>query len=105
MSSSENCTYFQSTGTEGAGACRVSICPCSDNICQLRLDFNAFQISGPSTSATSVGYALNGVLVADTMAKMVALQGQCLTDVFSVTSPSGNSPSQICGLNSGEHSN
>ena len=46
--SSENCTYFQSSGQE-VGQCRIKICPCSDNICQLRLDFQTFVIQGPST--------------------------------------------------------
>ena len=45
-SSSENCTYFQSSGTE-VGQCRLKICPCNDNICQLRLDFQTFVINQP----------------------------------------------------------
>ena len=49
MESSENCTYFQSTGGE-IGQCRVRICPCREHICQLRLDFGSFIINGPSTS-------------------------------------------------------
>ena len=47
--SSENCTYFQSSGTE-VGQCRLRICPCNDNICQLRLDFQTFVINQPKTS-------------------------------------------------------
>ena len=46
--SAQNCTYFQSGGQE-VGQCRLKICPCSDNICQLRLDFQTFVITGPST--------------------------------------------------------
>ena len=34
----QNCTYLENVGTE-VGACSVTICPGSDNICQLRLDF------------------------------------------------------------------
>ena len=34
-SSSENCTYFESSGTASTGACRAQICPCSNNICQV----------------------------------------------------------------------
>ena len=51
--SSENCTYFQSSGTE-VGQCRLKICPCNDNICQLRLDFQTFVINQPKTTAASV---------------------------------------------------
>ena len=49
QTSSENCTYFVSSGSE-TGACKITICPCNDNICQLRLDFATFVINGPSTS-------------------------------------------------------
>ena len=31
---SENCTYFESSGTE-SGACRAKICKCSSDICQV----------------------------------------------------------------------
>ncbi len=31
----ENCTYFDSSSPR-AGACSVMICPCNDNICQVR---------------------------------------------------------------------
>ncbi len=80
--SSENCTYFQSGGSE-IGQCCATICPCGDNICQvrrhdltsgmwysywqcqllqIRLDFNTFVITGPSTSTVVVGKTLNGIL-------------------------------------------
>ena len=32
--SSQNCTYFESSGVT-AGNCRATICPCSDTICQV----------------------------------------------------------------------
>merc|ERR1719445_2730462 len=32
--SSENNTYFESTGSE-TGSCNLKICPCNDNICQV----------------------------------------------------------------------
>merc|ERR1711936_1233074 len=53
--SSENCTYFDSSNTVVNGACEVNICKCSTNICQIRLDFSNFVISGPSTRTISVG--------------------------------------------------
>ena len=49
QTSSENCTYFVSRGSE-VGSCKITICPCNDNICQIRLDFATFVINGPSTS-------------------------------------------------------
>lgn len=95
--SSENCTYFQSSGTE-VGQCRLKICPCSDNICQLRLDFQNFVINQPKTTATSVAH------VSHVAAKKLYDKLQCQTDIFSVTAPGNNAPPVICGTNSGEHS-
>ena len=34
---SENCTYFESQGSE-TGACRAKICKCDSNICQVTLN-------------------------------------------------------------------
>jgi hypothetical protein len=33
--SSQNCTYFESSGTVGAGQCAATICKCSSDICQV----------------------------------------------------------------------
>ena len=97
----ENTTYFESSGTE-VGQCRVKICKCQPNVCQLRLDFNTFIIAGPSTSVTSVGLSAFGVLeVAGALP--VSTATQCLTDQFSVTNPNGAAPPVICGTNTGEH--
>ncbi|XP_059097782.1 uncharacterized protein LOC131892064 [Tigriopus californicus] len=100
--SNENCTYFESSGGE-IGACQLKICPCSDNICQLRLDFNQFMITGPSTSTVSVSAHRGGVIGAPGAATAISLASRCLTDTFSVLSPSGQSPPTICGINTGEH--
>lgn len=93
--SSENCTYVESQGSE-TGDCTVSICKCNSNICQLRLDFNTFLISGPSTSSLTVGKLI--------AATEYTLRGTCQTDRFSVTSPGNPTPPVICGSNAGEHS-
>eukprot|EP00096_Caligus_rogercresseyi_P010378 TRINITY_DN375_c0_g1_i1.p1 TRINITY_DN375_c0_g1~~TRINITY_DN375_c0_g1_i1.p1 ORF type:complete len:395 (+),score=18.45 TRINITY_DN375_c0_g1_i1:51-1235(+) len=92
--SAENCTYFTGMGTEN-GQCRLTICPCSDNICQLRLDFNTFTIAGPATATTSVAKTPAGKELTD--------EQRCLTDTFSVTNPGGSTPPTICGVNNGEH--
>lgn len=93
--SSQNCTYFQSGGQE-VGQCRLKICPCGDNICQLRLDFSTFVITGPETTTTTV-------VVNKCGGKDLFELGQCQTDIFSVTAPGNNAPPVICGTNSGEH--
>jgi len=98
-SSSENCTYFDSSTSVTAGACKFEICPCSSNICQMRLDFSNFVISGPSTTTTSVGLMLAGQF--NPGGKAVSDVTQCRTDTFSITNQ--QSVPQICGINSGYH--
>jgi len=126
---SENNTYFTSSGTSGTlGECRVKFCRAADNICQLRLDFDSFAITGPQTgSAATLGYqpptsdiagcgtngqitngAANGAIDDCTSgggSGTAALYPytQCLTDSFSVTNPGGISPPTICGKNQGRH--
>jgi len=99
--SSENCTYFDSD-TVNAGGCTATVCPCGNNICQLRLDFVNFVISGPSSATNSV-LKVKMAQVSKTGTKSVTQNSQCLTDTFSVTGPS-RTPPTICGTNSGEHS-
>lgn len=67
----------------------------------MRLDFNTFAISGPSTDTNSIGKVIEGELSAAGSAACSV--GQCNTDTFSVTGPS-ITPPVICGENSGEHS-
>jgi len=100
-SASENCTYFDSSTTVASGACKAKICRCSDNICQIRLDFSNFIISGPSTATTSIGKILGGDLVSVANGALVAEATQCLTDTFTITNQE-NLP-VICGINSGYH--
>jgi len=101
--SSENCTYFESPAQLGAGTCRATICPCTSNICQLRLDFENFVITGPSTLSESVTkVSKGGLLDPNNGAKALSLATQCLTDTFDVTTDSHNVPT-ICGVNRGQH--
>jgi len=99
----ENCTYFESNGGE-TGGCSLEICPCSSNICQMRLDFINFMITGPSTSTVTIKGTLNGVITPG-VDPAYTTQTQCLTDTFTVTglSTGQNSPPTICGINTGEH--
>jgi len=98
---SENNTYFQSSGTE-TGACNAKICAKS-GVCQLRLDFPKFDIAQPSNSVALAGeFLLNGVVVKEG-GKAVSTMGQCLTDTFTVTSPGSVTPPTICGTNDGQH--
>jgi len=99
----ENITYFESTGDED-GACSIKVCPVSDNICQLRLDFSTFSITGPNTNTgatTDQVLVLNGEMNAGGLKSTYSTR--CTTDVFTVTNPDGVAPPAICGVNSGEH--
>jgi hypothetical protein len=98
-SSSENCTYFEVVGAV-AGACVSQICV-SDDVCQVRLDFDTFVITGPSTNTLSVGKELGGGIVpAAAAGKGFSYQGQCLTDAFVV---GGTNVPTLCGTLTGDH--
>merc|ERR1712223_1786792 len=122
---SENNTYFTSSGSSGTlGECRVKFCRAADNICQLRLDFDSFSITGPSSGSGNDGSALagcgingqitNGATSSPPVPGDCTKSGgeglaaywpysQCLDDSFSVTNPGGISPPTICGKNQGRH--
>jgi len=97
--SAENLTYFDSSTSVNTGACRAKICKINTNICQIRLDFSTFVITGPSTSSVSIGLMLAGEF--NPGGKAVADTTQCLTDTFSITNQV--SVPVICGTNTGYH--
>ena len=73
---------------------------------KLRLDFETFVISGPSTGSDTDavdGACKNGVFTSPSPATC-SLASQCLTDSFSITNPGGSAPPTICGTNTGKHS-
>merc|ERR1719483_1177105 len=92
----ENCTYFTSSALSTGSSCSLTVCKCSSNVCQLRLDFETFVLNNPVTATTiTVGPA-----AASGTANRV---GNCDTDSFSVTTPGGKAPPLICGTNTGQH--
>jgi len=99
---SQNCTYFAGTALSD-GACSARVCRCSSSVCQIRLDFQSFLISGPSTRTVSIGSIINGDLQQVGAAGLTSVTeaGQCLTDTFSISDQ--NTVPLICGKNSGEH--
>jgi hypothetical protein len=99
-SSTENCTYFDSSTSQGTGSCKAEICKLNSDICQIRLDFSTFVITGPSTATASVGKMLSGQANLAGGA-VVGDVTQCLTDTFSITNQ--NTVPVICGTNSGFH--
>lgn len=97
-SSSENCTYFEVTNAP-LGACTAKVCKCSSDICQMRLDFTSFIITGPSTNTVSEVKVLGGGLA--TGGKNSAYRGTCFTDTFTVSN--SDSVPELCGTLTGEH--
>lgn len=84
--SNANVTYFTSPGYpnnwfSNSGVCTFTLKPkLFSRICQLRLDFEEFYITGPTA-------------------------GMCSTDMLSVTGQDlNNIVPNICGTNSGQHS-
>jgi len=84
------------------GPCNARVCKCSSSICQIRLDFQTFVITGPSTRTVSIGKSVNGEIIPNAgIGVAVSESGQCLTDTFSIGGQ--DSVPLICGTNSGEH--
>merc|ERR1711997_19451 len=85
---SSNITYIRNPGypssytPTSSGTCSFTINKCSDNICQLRLDFQ-----------TMTGYTVG----TDTS------KGQCSANIFAATGQTGSTPPTICGTNTGYH--
>ena len=82
---------------------------------QLRLDFDSFVVTGPTTSVATVtrrkkrtGEAIGALPVGQIRTAnvlTVTQTGACLTDVFRATGGgAGPNPPDICGVNTGEHS-
>jgi len=95
---SENCTYFTSSGRSAGSSCSLTICKSSSDVCQLRLDFEAFSLSQPVTSTAGQHYSNPA-----TVTLIGTRIGNCDTDFFSVGVPGGQAPPLICGSNSGQH--
>merc|ERR1712045_568311 len=97
-SSSENCTYVE-ISSPSAGMCNAQLCPTTTNICQIRLDFDTFVITGPSTVTLSIGKFIGGEPNTGGVEQMD--RGQCKSDTFAIS----NAPHipVICGALTGEH--
>lgn len=84
-----NNTYFVSQSGDSS-PCTFNVCRSSSDICQIRLNFDTFQISGPVTTVTSGPSAVPNS------------RTQCLSAQFTA-SQDGPQPPVLCGTNSGYH--
>ena len=82
-----NNTYFKSSDTDSS-PCSFSVCKASTDICQIRLGFDSFDISQPSTNIDNDDNPNT--------------RTQCQTAFFSAQSD-GPAPPVICGTNTGYH--
>lgn len=88
--SSENATYI--INTNPTASCSYTICPCTENVCRVRFDFETMQLAVPvqGTAAAAGTENVGGAI------------GDCKTDQFSITGKGSGSP-VICGTNTGQH--
>ena len=84
---SVNNTYF-TAGDSPSSPCQFTVCKTSDEVCQIRLNFDTFDIGQPSNTQAGDGLA--------------GQRTQCVDAQFSVTGD-GSSPPVICGTNTGHH--
>ena len=82
-----NNTYFTS-GSSDTSPCKFSVCKCSTDICQIKLNFDTFEVDAPDTTTSTADYIP---------------KTQCLLTQFTAESEGSNSPNTICGKNSGYH--
>lgn len=109
--SSENLTYWTTPTELPVGICSLNICPVSEDICSLRLDFTTFLITGPNTISSPTArrrlgqpYPHNEDPIAANGLQGDAFTTNCLVDNFYATSPSPSStPPSVCGTLTGQH--
>jgi len=86
---SQNCSYVVNPGYptvySTAAACAITVKKCSDDVCQLRLDFEAMVLS---VSANTRGGCGDQITDADS---------------FAATGQTSINPPVICGINTGQH--
>jgi len=95
-SSSANNTYATvasfSTTTD-TDPCTYTFCKTSDDVCKLRIDYDAMILSDPDTvSSATTATVADGLVV-----------GDCNTDSLSIGVPGFSPTPIICGYNSGQH--
>lgn len=97
-SSSQNNTYATMTSytvSSDPDPCTYTFCKSNSDVCKLRIDYETFQIAGPTTYDATV-------TAADAY-KYGMLVGDCTTDTLSISNPGGAVPPIICGINTGQH--
>ena len=87
-STSLNNTYFKSSESDSS-PCVFNVCKSSDDVCQIRLGFDTFDIAQPTTTTYLATTTINQ-------------RTWCKSAQFTATS-NGNAPPILCGTNTGYH--
>merc|ERR1712180_144852 len=95
----ENNTYFTSTDISKGSNCKMTVCKCSTDVCQLRLDFETFVLNVPITNAAETSNVQGNIANAGAFTQ----GGTCHVDTFGVSSPGSTTIPTVCGTNTGEH--
>merc|ERR1712180_25982 len=95
----ENNTYFTSTDISKGSNCKMTVCKCSTDVCQLRLDFETFVLNVPITNAAETSNVQGNIANAGAFTQ----GGTCHVDTFGESSPGSTTIPTICGTNTGEH--
>ena len=85
-------THLGDAGGTDVSPCTFTICKASSDICQIRLDFDAFSLQTPNTVDTGAGKGLG----------TGESRTQCQDAQFRASSSTGAAPI-ICGSNTGQH--
>jgi len=101
-STSVNNSYIEvgSSTNLNVGDNTYTICPCSDDICRIRFNFESFDIQGPTSGFHTNQAFPNSNADGGNYDNTV---GQCMIDTFQIISPSGRSSPLICGDNDNQH--
>ena len=105
---SQNNTYLTkttyTTGTD-LDPCTYTICASQADVTKIRIDFNTFDINGP-TEILSGGMVASGTAATSTTSVNGEIDfqaGHCMKDTLHIVSPGHASPPIVCGHMTGQH--
>ena len=104
---SQNNTYLTkttyTTGTD-LDPCTYTICASQADVTKIRIDFNTFDINGP-TEILSGGMAAKtaGTTTKSANGEIDFQAGHCMKDTLHIVSPGHASPPIVCGHMTGQH--
>merc|ERR1712029_115258 len=86
--SSTNNTYLTQSSTSTSQTCSYTVCPSGSDVCALRIDFEEFEMTAASTTASTATQLT---------------KGNCDRDTLTISNPAGANPPLLCGTLTGQH--